>query len=359
MKVAELPERLKTPVWDLWPGQFAKQYKGDFGIEIEVEGRNIAREIQGWRCKPDGSLRGESMEYVFRDPASDQALLKRVKTLEAGLSGPDVEVFDSHRTSTHIHLNFLNNPVIDVFGYWVAFTILEPLLLRTFAPSRDGNLFCLPSYDCDGPINTVMQCFQNLTGQRGWPDNRKYSSLNLSCLPAFGSVECRIFPCTIKADLLLTWCDILKNLRDLSSGHPDKTFYDMVNLARTHPGGIIWDTMGKTYCTDEAEALVAFGCEQAFEISRALSQSLKIFEHDLRNYPAPAAAKKHHLAPNHVAGPAINVIHPRHMDLYRENGWVEEGGGNIQDRPIVRIHTVNGRCWSYYFDHEANVWRFV
>lgn len=45
--------------------------KGDVGIEIEVEGKNLPKHFEKyWRVEADGSLRGEdNAEYVLEKPS--------------------------------------------------------------------------------------------------------------------------------------------------------------------------------------------------------------------------------------------------------------------------------------------------
>jgi len=48
-------------------GQHLEEVDADLGIEIEVEGVNLpARVGESWRVDRDGSLRGESYEYVSK-----------------------------------------------------------------------------------------------------------------------------------------------------------------------------------------------------------------------------------------------------------------------------------------------------
>ena len=114
----------------------------DFGVEIEVEGFNLPLKITGWNTHNEGSLRGEGREFVTRGAVTREGLAKCMyflkKTLEQNNS---IVAEQSHRASTHIHINMQERSAFDVLGSVVIFSLLEPLFMRLCGPNRDGNLF--------------------------------------------------------------------------------------------------------------------------------------------------------------------------------------------------------------------------
>jgi hypothetical protein len=237
---------------------------GDIGIEVEIEGVNIKHPIQGWRGKEDHSLRGESLEYTTNGAVKYDELPKLLARFEKRMTSEGVEVIPSSRTSTHIHINFQKNTLLEAAKYWTIFSIVEPLLLQVCSPKRDGNLFCLPSYDTMTPPNSLKHFLAQ--PQRG-PNSGKYSALNMDTLVSFGSVECRIFPCSVNAAELQSWVDILLAIKKYALDD-DHTTLQKVHLARTMPENVIAKVFPKIDIPiQRARHLVQFGCEQAYEMA--------------------------------------------------------------------------------------------
>ena len=64
--------------------------KGEIGIEVEVEGRGLPNAVTGWNVVPDGSLRGESAEYVLRQPVPRDKYEDTLNNLRDALSSATI-----------------------------------------------------------------------------------------------------------------------------------------------------------------------------------------------------------------------------------------------------------------------------
>lgn len=242
--------------------------RGDFGIEIELEGRNIRHNIPGWLRKEEGSLRGENAEYVIDGVIEEHEVPVKMEVLREILTQPGRELVHSNRTSTHIHLNVSDLPFIDIFGYVIAFTVIEPLFVRLYAPERDGNLFCMTSYDTGDAALSLKKTLKALP-HGGWKTREKYTALNMATVSTFGSVECRVFPSTVNPDTVVRWCRSMMALRRVVEAENDKTFLTLINQARTLPGSLARRIFNRELNHREAE-LIQFGCEQAYELAVVL-----------------------------------------------------------------------------------------
>jgi len=81
-----------------------ERVRGDVGVEIEVEGNNLPQyDLDGWRVEHDGSLRGESAEYVFGRPRYVNEAKAFVDELCKTLEPCDIQ--DSGRGGIHVHVN--------------------------------------------------------------------------------------------------------------------------------------------------------------------------------------------------------------------------------------------------------------
>ncbi|KKK75014.1 hypothetical protein LCGC14_2877970, partial [marine sediment metagenome] len=75
------------------------------GIEIELEGTNLKYPISRfWNGKSDGSLRGDSMEYILRSPVHRDKTKSRLLSLKTELEEYHSTLNPSDRCGVHIHI---------------------------------------------------------------------------------------------------------------------------------------------------------------------------------------------------------------------------------------------------------------
>lgn len=266
------------------------QQLGDVGVELEIEGVHLPSTITGWTPKAENSLRGEAIEYVTSRAVNLEQLQRRMSVLHKHLTSDNVRVNLSKRASTHIHVNLQQDTFKTFFGFILLFTLVEPLLLRLCGPMRNGNLFCIPSYETGELPSAVRRMVQvmSYSRERGfydWPNQRgKYAALNIDAITTFGSAEVRCFPNTISPDDVMKWAGWLLNIRQTVRDWPDETFRSLLDWATTSPFA-----MARSIFTNEANLvsqchpntvaeLLSFGREGAYEIFRELRPFLSYVE---------------------------------------------------------------------------------
>ncbi len=195
--------------------------KGDVGIEIEAEVHHTSNNrLKHWNKTTDGSLRGTNYELVLRNPI-------KMVTVPAALDEAynfldDVRIRQTDNCGVHVHLNCTNYSIQETINILVGFTILEPLLLSMCNEHRQGNYFCLSALDAQMTFNNIRSFAKG--SSRSLNDNAKYSGINLSSLPRFGSIELRHLEFPVDKEHLLLWATILHeikiNFHDLAS-HDD------------------------------------------------------------------------------------------------------------------------------------------
>ena len=188
---------------------------GDVGLELEIEGRGLPTEgalekIKGvksnarWATKTDGSLRGESIEYVLNAPC----MIDEVEPLVVGLydkfSSSKTELLLTNRCSTHVHVNMTGkkiNEITSAIALWTAFE--EPLTLWA-GEERVNNHFCLSAKDSNQGTVQAWRGFLR-SGRARWGDNLKYSALNILTLNRFGSLEYRVMNASEDPRRIIDW----------------------------------------------------------------------------------------------------------------------------------------------------------
>lgn len=212
---------------------------GRFGVEVEVEGSRLF-ETEGWRAwrsENDSSLRGESREYVFREPLDlPQAevavteLYRRILVTEGG------SISDSMRAGVHVHINMLPHTLKQVTTFLMVYWLVEGPLIRGLAgEERDGNAFCMKLSEADFPIELFHD--RMLSEEPGplsseTQDLLKYSSMNWAPLTRFGSVEARSLRTPVAASPILSWLRVLHQLYTSSL-----TFTDPLDFVQSFSDG--------------------------------------------------------------------------------------------------------------------------
>lgn len=195
--------------------------EGDFGVEIEVEGRGLAViDNARWTTTDDGSLRGnypdQRSEYVLKNPLPLKAAVAAVNEL-AGWHERSGSVHNfSFRTSCHVHVNVQEMEEEQVLNMLYTYYIIEKVLIRFCGESRVGNRFCLRAYDAEEILAMLADVFRNgivRTNEYG-VDNIRYAALNLAALRKYGSVEFRSMRGTMDTKVLTLWLTALASLRE-------------------------------------------------------------------------------------------------------------------------------------------------
>ncbi len=288
---------------------------GDLGVELECEGDYLPTAITGWTIKAEGSLRGRNgrtigpdlldtdtpREYVLSRPLPYRGLEAKLENLEAALRLDKRTVVRlTPRASTHIHLNYGSRTFHELLAFILVFMCAEPVLLRLCGPQRNGNLFCLPTYEAGDWPEIIRGIVSE--PRYNWPSGRKYSSLNIDPIVPLGSVEVRCFPNSVTPSDILSWATWLLNMRTIAEG-ADETYESMIARITNEPNRFILnvfehaDVLRACYPTNPAD-LVLFGAEQAYEVWREMRPlwdwsedqiKIKVTKADM---PAPVAPRR-------------------------------------------------------------------
>jgi len=198
----------------------------DIGIEMELENKKSRESwpmFTRWRMEGDGSLRGNSAEYVLSNPIHVSEVAAELETFYSGFEERSIDE-ESLRTSTHVHLNMQEASVNEVVNTSILYWLFEEELLKYCGESRTGNLFCLSLKDAEGylPIfeSALRQYFHNNKKVEQFSytlgDFVRYSSLNLASLSKYGTMEFRGMRGYPPIRVLKKWINTLISLRDFA-----------------------------------------------------------------------------------------------------------------------------------------------
>jgi hypothetical protein len=205
--------------------QAAMDHPDSYGIEVELEGKNILNPPDNvmlyWTTCKDGSLRCKSpgdqaIEYVTRQPFPMLQTEKAITALFGYLNSPNVKVYDSYRTSIHVHLNFAAETYRTIYNFMCLSLILDELLVSQNGEHRIGNNFCLRAKDALGLVQALIYSINNGHNFFDISNNERYSSINFASLLKFGSIEFRSLECTTHEGRLLHWIGTLAQMKKTS-----------------------------------------------------------------------------------------------------------------------------------------------
>lgn len=200
-------------------GTYLGEYKeGLFGIEIEVEGDKIPTiDNKEWNSVKDGSLRGESNEYVLNGPMSPSDAKTAIVNLTKALKKNKSVLDFSYRTSVHVHVNVLSLTKPQIISFLYLSHLLEDILVNYSGETRIGNRFCLRIKDAEYKLFLIRNWIKEKGFKRFNVEDVKYSAINPAPMRDRGSIEFRSMRGTLDTDILFPWLSVLENLHNISA----------------------------------------------------------------------------------------------------------------------------------------------
>lgn len=214
----------------------------DVGIEIEVEGHGLPRDLDTvyWKSELDGSLR-DGVEYVLKRPIAISKVVDALVELRDLFTAYGSHLMFSHRTSIHVHVNVTNMELYALKKFIFLSYMLDTVFSKIGGREIKGNRFALRMKDAMGIYYALQDLFRN----NNVPDNNqaKYSIINICPITKYGSVEFRAMHGNMDIKAIDSWCQLLVSLRNESAKF--KTIEEIYNLALSSPSGLLETTIPK------------------------------------------------------------------------------------------------------------------
>lgn len=199
---------------------------GDVGIEIEMEGVGLAgTQHEGmrkhgdawpWAFKQDGSLRGESCEWVLYQPVNKAKVTETLAMLWAAKDKVGAEFNPSRRCGVHIHMNVQQLSEQQVWNLIGTYLFFENILVRWAGESREGNLFCLRASDAHELVDMLARVRLSGSFLPHMNDHVRYASVNINSIGRYGSLEFRALGTPADPQRIAQWVRMLYCIRDFS-----------------------------------------------------------------------------------------------------------------------------------------------
>lgn len=195
--------------------------KGLIGLEIEVEGDNLPASIVHWKREHDGSLRGESAEYVLNRPLSREKAFEALDNVMEAYKASGSKIKNSYRCSTHVHINVQDMHMPQVYNMILLYMMFEEHLVRYCGEHREGNLFCLRVKDAVALVPVLARTAQTGEWRRFREDILRYAAINVTSLPKYGSLEFRSMRGTDNMEEIKVWVDLLLAIKEAAQSYED------------------------------------------------------------------------------------------------------------------------------------------
>lgn len=261
-----------------------RRKKGEIGIEIEVEGKNLPQGPgspwdssynnhlipKQWEYHHDGSLRGEmNAEYVLRKPLKFSEVPKALDDLWEMFTESNSVLDESNRTSVHIHLNAQEFYLDRLCSFFALYFSVEEVLTSWCGEHRVGNMFCLQARDAHR-IVTQIRDFLRGNGRVTIPKQFHYSGVNIHALVKHGSLEIRSLRGATNKDVILRWVRILERIYKLSAD-----FSDPRDIPQSFSGGG-HVAFVKMVLGDEADSVLAECGMNYHEVQEACLNGIRV-----------------------------------------------------------------------------------
>ena len=208
-------------------------HQGMYGIEVEFEGPNMKSVMSGaWNTSRDGSLRGDSAEFILNTPLDKTQAIEAFSQLITDMGEAEATFIPSLRTSIHVHVNMLPLTKEQIVSFIYLSFLVEESLVHYSGNSRTGNRFCLRLRDAEERVDVFLK----FISKAGWgvisTDQNKYSAINIAPVTKYGSVEFRSLRATTDISILTNWLTALGYIYEIALS---TTPLDLFKVAKDNP----------------------------------------------------------------------------------------------------------------------------
>jgi hypothetical protein len=180
---------------------------------------------------------------AFATPLNFRDTQTAIRVLFDYLSRPEVEVYESYRTSIHVHVNCCAETFRTVYNVITLSIILDELLTSQNGEHRIGNNFCLRAKDAMGQVDALIASIESGRSFFNVSQNERYSSINFASLMKFGSIEFRSLECTTHQGRLMHWIGTLQQIKEKARTFKNPTEI-IQQFSQLQPKQFLTDVLG-------------------------------------------------------------------------------------------------------------------
>lgn len=189
------------------------------GVEIEFENWDGTNGTSLWDDVEDHSLRNNGREFITRGGMVGQQLIDAIEEFCA-LAKAKGWSEGTPRAAIHIHIDCTDLDLAkgELATLVSLYSIVEHMLFSYAGEWRRGCGFCDALEDSEADLESLGKAMYDSKGaqlHRIVAGNylSKYQALNLMALSKYGTVEFRILPTTFDSKRIITWINMLLQLK--------------------------------------------------------------------------------------------------------------------------------------------------
>ncbi len=218
---------------------------------INANVRPLVQTINKWSCSTvqDGSLPLCGFE-ITTSPANGDKFIKQIKEITTHLNNLDAMITDD--CGFHLHIDARDYNFYDIAKLIKVYAVIEPIFFGMVPVKRTKSKYCLPCGDVykkalesngSNYLGTKLQVIQNTYKDYNSNESRKtkynnarYNALNLHSWFYRGTIEFRLMPGTIDANMITMWGILWANILDWVLKASNEDVDELVKLK----GGIVF-----------------------------------------------------------------------------------------------------------------------
>lgn len=232
------------------PGGTLSMPDNFIGIELEFEGRNVAKLSHPmWTMKGDGSLR-HGAEYITTSPLVGENVITAVNGLLSNLSEMQevgrVIVNPSFRTSTHVHVDFSQkrDTLSNIQDFVAAYSLIEEAFYAYTDPSRRYSGYSDAWNDLGDGLHDTLRADDPQSMHAAIQSVQRYMGLNMQSLQRFGTLEFRHASLITDPAVLIGWIDLILRLKRYVYAHSSEEESVLDHIQKGNLDSFIEEVLG-------------------------------------------------------------------------------------------------------------------
>lgn len=224
------------------------------GIEIEIEGWGGQSGLTWWEDTRDDSLRNNGREFVTRGGLVGEDVIEALNEFKAASEAHGWQE-GTPRAGIHVHVDCtdLDLEAGQLASFISLYMLAEHAIFSWVGEWRRTCGFCAAWEDTQVDFNKLGRALFDKTGATlaravGSEEFQKYQAVNIMALGKYGTLEFRHLPTTFDVNRILTWINIILQLKK-SAVALDTTTPLIAQFSKARPERFLANVLGDMWPT--------------------------------------------------------------------------------------------------------------
>ena len=175
-----------------------------------------------WEGVMDGSLKFNGAELRFKKALNGDDVLLALEELDKWvMNRKTLPYVEGNRGSTHVHINISDMNMVGLYNFVLLSYLCEPLLMSKCTADRNNNSFSMTSSRTKDQMHILREISKG--NLNFGSDYYKYRAIGLNSMYSKGSLEFRMFHASYDKEEVLSWINLIQEIKCAASRHKDLT----------------------------------------------------------------------------------------------------------------------------------------